>query len=327
MKWIVVFAGALAMQASAETAYVDFDLGMIFPQQLAGMACDSVEKYNNEDLGYSVFYSLGSEFQAEVSVLNMGRSEVDTGPAADGVDMIFRGMQMYLDKEQEGGAIEKLKKRGSLVVPRKSPLKFTNTVFQYSELQEQDGGTNSVARFNSVYVTGSHNHFIRVQYRFDMDKGKEARVMADQMVRQLVMLLIAKNSEDDLLLAACDAAVYNPADYGGSAAAQRVFAKSQSFGQLQVYDSFFVWPQDYSKPKNADLLTAAYFAGMLKVVIPQGLENGGAYEAFLSMMTSYENMRARDQIASIPQLEEWMKSADRQKLYHKLLVEFGYLAE
>lgn len=326
MKWIVVLAGVLAMQAAADTAHVDFDLGLIFPQKLGGMACEKVEKYNNEDLGYSLFYARGTEFQAEVSVLTMGRPEVAEGHEADGVKMIFQSVEMLMQKEQDGGVIENLKKRGSLVVPKKSPLKFSNTVFQYSEFQATDGATNSVPRFNSVYVTGAHNNFIKVQFRFDMAEGKAARLMADQLVKQLVLMLIAKNSEDDLILAACDAVVNNPADFGGRSAAQRVFAKSQTFGELNVYDALFVWPQNYSKPENADLLMAAYFAGMLQVVIPGDLAHGGEFEAFATMVQAYENMRTRDQIKAIPELEEWMKSPDKKALYQKLLVDFGYVA-
>ena len=125
MKWIVVWIGVLALQgAVADTAHVDFDLGLIFPQKLGGMACEKVEKYSNEDLGYSLFYARGTEFQAEVSVLTMGRPEVAEGHEAAGVKMIFQSVEMLMKKEQDDGVIENLKKRGSLVVPKKSPLKF-----------------------------------------------------------------------------------------------------------------------------------------------------------------------------------------------------------
>ena len=328
MKWIVVWAGVLAMQVVvADTAHVDFDLGVVFPQKLAGMGCDKVEKYNNEDLGYSLFYSNGTALQAEVSVLTMGRSEVADGHTADGVEMMVQSVEMLMKKEQEGGAIANLKKRGSLVVPKKSPLQFANRVFQYSEFQAADGITNAIPRINSVYVSGSHNNFIKVQFRFDVAKSKEARVMADQLVKQLVLSLIAKNSEDDLILAACDALVNNPSDYSGRSAAQRVFAKAQTFGELNVYDALFVWPQSYRKPKNADLLMAAYFAGMLQVVISENLAHGGEFEAFVAMVQAYSTMRAKDQITAIPKLDEWAKAADKKALYKRLLVEFEYVAE
>ena len=177
-----------------------------------------------------------------------------------------------------------------------------------------------------MYVTGSHDNFIRVQFRFDVAKGKEARVASDQLVKQLVLMLIAEPSEDDLILAACDALVYNPGDYSGKAAAQRVFARAQTMGELNIYDALFVWPQDYSKPDNADLLISAYFAGTLKVVIPGKLESGGEFEAFCSMLEAYSAMRTRDQIVAIPQFEEWVKNPDKKVLYQKLLVELGYVA-
>lgn len=327
MKWIGVLAGILVVQAAvADSAHVDFDLGLIFPQKLGGMPCDMLEKYNNEDLGYSLFYSLGEALSAEVSVLNMGRSEIPDGPSGDGVEMILQSVENLMSKKQEGGAISNFKKRGSLVVPKQSPLQFSNRVFQYSEVRVAGVTSNSVPRMNSVYVSGAKNNFIKVEFNFDVAKGKEARVMADQLVKQLVLLLIAENPEDDLILAACDAVIYNPGDYSGKAAAQRVFAKAQTMGDLNVYDAFFVWPQDYSKPENADLLMAAYFAGMLKVVIPRKLEHGGEFEAFAAMVQAYEAMRARDQIKAIPEFEEWVKAPDKKQLYQKLLVDFSYAA-
>ncbi|MEI6891502.1 MAG: hypothetical protein V5783_04935 [Pontiella sp.] len=328
MKWIVVWVGVLALHgAVADPAHVDFELGLIFPQQLGGMDCERVEKYNNEDLGYSLFYARGTAFQAEVSVLTMGRSEVANGYRADGVEMIIQGVEIFMTRAQEAGTIEKFKKRGSSVFPRKSPLQFDNQVFQYSEVREHNGVRNLVPYINSVYVSGAHNHFIKVQFRFEMVQGRDAQAMADRLIKQLVRLLIAQPSADDLILAACDAAVYNPADYSGKSAAQRVFDKSQTYGELNIYDAFFVWPQNYSKPKNADLLMAAYFAGMLKVVLPENLTHGGEFEAFASMVQAYENMRSRDQIAEIAEFEVWVKHPDKKRLYQKLLVDFGYVAE
>ncbi|MDF7801775.1 hypothetical protein P4C99_20015 [Pontiellaceae bacterium B1224] len=327
MKWMGVVFGIWVAQAGlGNTAYVDFEHKLIFPQQLGGMACETVEKYDNEALGYSLFYSQGEALQLEVSVLNLGRAEVGNGPKADGVNVIFQGVEVMQARAEEEGAIEDLKKRGSLVVPPKSPLQFANTVYQYSEFRTVDGKAKSIPRMQSVYVTGSHNHFIKVQFRFDVAKGKEARVAAEQLVKQLVLLLIAQNSEDDLILAACDALLYNPGDYSGMAAAQRVFARAQSMGELDVYDAFFVWPQETSKPENADLLVSAYFAGMLKVVIPGKLESGGAFEAFSSMLDAYSTMRTRDQITAIPRFDEWLKISDRKAIYQKLLVDFGYVA-
>jgi hypothetical protein len=327
MKWIGVLAGIVMLQvAVADSAHVDFDLGLIFPQQLGGMPCEKLEIYNTEELGYSMFYGKGVELSAEVSVFNFGRSEIGDGPRADGVEMVFGGVEDEMKKAVENGQFEKFRKRGSLKVPAKSPLQFERRIFQYSEFREVDGELKSVPRMNSVYVTGSHNHFIKVLFRFDAAQGQEAMSMADELVKQLVRMLVIKKSNEELILAACDAVLYDPAGLSGMAAAQRVFAHTQEMGRLNVYDSLFVWPQDSSKPENADLLLAAYFAGMIKVVISQDLETGGEFEAFEAMMAAYETMHSRGQIVAIPKLDEWAKSPDKKSLYQKLLVEFGYKA-
>jgi hypothetical protein len=327
MKWIGLWAAIVAVPAVwAGSAHVDFDEQLIFPQELGGMAFDMSELYNNKALGYALLYTKDPDFACEVTVLNLGRPEIPDGCESDGIEVIFQGVETQLKREQENGEISDLKTRGTQTVPAKSPLQFKNRMFQFSELREEDGKTNGIPRLNSVYVTGSHNHFIRVQFRFDLAENRAGQAMADQMVKQLVLLLIAENSADDLTLAACDALIYDPGDYSGMLAAQHVFSRAQEMGNLNVYDSFFVWPQDYKKPENADLLAAAYFAGMLRVVIPQQQESGGEYEAFDAMLTAYETMRARDQITAITELDAWSKAPDRKAEYQKQLVEFGYAA-
>ena len=101
---------------------------------------------------------------------------------------------------------------------------------------------------------------------------------------------------------------------------------AQTQGNLEVYDLLFAWPGGYRKPKNADLLMAAYFAGMLKVVVPENLESGGAEEAFHAMLSAYETMRAQDQIKSISKFDEWLKVEDLAARYKKALVDCDYLA-
>jgi hypothetical protein len=327
MKWMGLWTAVLWMPAVwAGSAHVDFDQQLIFPQELGGMAFDMSEMYNNEDLGYSLLYTKDPNFACEVSVLTMGRSDIPDGCESDGIDVILQGVEILLKREQDDGTIVDLKTRGTREVPTKSPLQFKNRIFQFSEFREENGKTNSIPRINAVYVTGSHNHFIRVQFRFDLAENRAGQAMADELVKQLVLLLIAENSEDDLTLAACEALIYDPGDYSGMLAAQHVFNRAQTMGNLNVYDSFFVWPQDYKKPENADLLAAAYFAGMLQVVIPQQLDSGGDYEAFDAMLTAYESMRAHDQITAIAELDAWAEAPDRKAEYQKQLVEFGYVA-
>lgn len=327
MKWIGLLVLFVAHAALGGAAFVDFDLGLVFPQKLGGMSCDRVEKYSNEEMGYSVFYSMGEGISAEVSVFNLDRKEIGTGYKAEGVDVVFQALEVLLEKQEDDEDISKLKKRGSTVIPRKGDVQFANTVYQYSEPREDGGIAGAVTRILSCYVTAAHNNFIKVELVFDIGENTTARKVSEEMVRQMVVLIKAGHSEKELLLAACDAAIYNPADYGGKLAARHVLEKVQTMGDLAIYDAFFVWSElsQWQRPKNVELLEAAYYAGMLKVVIPQNLSEGGDCEAFIAMMEAYAAMRKHDDIKAIPQLEEWVKAPDKKALYKKLLVEFEYV--
>ncbi|QBG48796.1 hypothetical protein EGM51_15820 [Verrucomicrobia bacterium S94] len=325
MKWTFLLAGLLFSPGVwAGAVFVDFDKELIFPQQIAGMSYAAFAKYENDNLGYSVVYTNGS-FRCAVSLLNMGRSAIPDGYRSDGVSMMLEAVETDLQRQVEEGRISKVRNRGGTVVPKKSPLQFANRVFQFMENRDAGIGRETVPRIQSVYITGSHNHFVKVEFGFDVAENQRARVTADQLLKELVLLLIAEPAEKELLLAACEIAIDDPAGYPGQTAAQRVYEKIQTMDELCFYDAFFVWPQErYRKPKNADFLTTAYFAGMLRAVLPEDLESGGEVEAFEAMLEAYENMRAREQITEIPQLEEWIRAADRRALYRKLLVEFGY---
>jgi hypothetical protein len=319
MKWLGAVICLISMQAVADTALVDFDQGLVFPQELAGMACCKVEKYTNEDLGYSLFYKRDGGFGAEVSVFTFGRDSIPDSCKIADLDVVFQGVESWQKRQEGGGLIANVRKRGGTEVPRSGDTRFANVVFQYSEPRAEEGMTNSVPCILSVYATAAHNRFFKIQFNFDASENRAARTMAEQLVEQMVDTVKSKHSEDELLLAACDALVNDPSGYGGRSAAQRIWAKAQAMGDLNIYTHLFVWPDDYRKPKNADLLVAAYLAGMLKVVVPQKLDAGGEKEAFIAMLRAYENMRTRNDIESIPQLDEWTKHPDKRALFDELL--------
>jgi hypothetical protein len=325
MKKLAVLAALLGVLSShAESGCVDFGLGLIFPKELGGIPYNRAEKYSTADMGYSIFYQQG-HFQAEISVYTFGRTTIPNGPAGDGIDLAFQSAESMLKKQEEAGIISGLRKRGSTIVPRKGPIRFANTVFQYAEPRAAEGRTNAVQRIQSVYATGAHNHFIKLDYRFDLSENKTARPMSEQMVKQLIQLIHAENDDTTLLMAACcDALVLDPAGYGGRTAAQRVLAAAKEHDGLNVYTHLFAWPDGYRKPKTADLLVAAYFAGMLKTIVPQQLEEGGEYEGFLAMLQAYEAMRAKEQIEPLEKLDQWLETADKKTLFDQLNAEGLY---
>ncbi|MCF7817778.1 MAG: hypothetical protein K9M54_07835 [Kiritimatiellales bacterium] len=305
----------IALVAGAGPAFVDDALGWIFPQELGGLAYTMAEKYDDPSLGYCVFYRSSTNFAAEVSVYTLGRDSIPDGCKGEGVDMVLQSAEGALALRQKQEQISGLKKRGTAVVPRQGDIQFASAVFQYLE-----GATNGVQKITSAYATGFRNTFIKLEFTFDLVDGAAARPMADQMVAQLIGMAKARPDEQALLMASCAALLHDPDGYGGRTAAQRVMAKAQTMETLNIYTHLFVWPDGYRKPKNADLLVAAYFAGMLQVVVPQQLETGGEFEGFLGMLQAYGAMRAKDQIDAIPEYDEWAKAPDKKALFNQLLV-------
>jgi hypothetical protein len=141
------------------------------------------------------------------------------------------------------------------------------------------------------------------------------------MVSQLVRMLTVPPTDEERVLAACSLFLADPNSYAGRSAAQHVMAYANTKGDLNIYPHFFVWPTGYySKPKNADLLIVAYLAGMLNVVVPQQLDEGGEFEGFTAMLETYEILRSEEQIDDIPKIGEWAGHPDRRALYDELLI-------
>jgi hypothetical protein len=326
MKWIGVFLVVVGVQAAmGDVAFVDFELKRIFPREIAGMTCDTVEKYNDA-FGYTLFYSQGTALTLEVSVYDMGRTVVETGHQGAGVLEVLKYCETQLTKQQGHEEISKLKKRGSSVMPPKGKTQFSNLVFQYAVEQAVSGVVKPVSRIRSIYVTGAHNNFFVAELDWEVSKGKEAKAAVEALVRQMVQIIDKEPSDQELLLAACDATIGDPASYAGQVSARHVFSIAQTMGDLSVYEELFAWPSGYRKPKNANLLMAAYFAGMLQVVVPQNLDSGGEQEAFDAMLRAYQTMRAKDQIKSITTFDEWLTVTDSDERYKKALIDCEYLA-
>lgn len=303
----------MALAAGAEAGFVDFDRGWIFPDRLAGMAFQKAEKYADADMGYSVFYrKRRSTFSAEVSVCTLGFDPVPDGCRSKTAKKIIEGVGTELEWQKKSGKISRLQKRGAAIVPSEGPLRFASVVYEYS-----DGGIPMIL---ATYITGTNGVFIKVRMSCKKREASAAKQMETQMLTQLGKMATTKPDEKTLLLAACSAFLNDPASSGGRLAARYLMAKAQQMDNLNVYTNLFVWPQGYySKPRNADLLIAGYFAGMLQVVVPKNLDEGGEYEAFLAMLKTYQKLRETDQIRRIDELDDWVKAPDKKALYQKLL--------
>ena len=324
MKTVVtLFILLCAASSFAGAAFVDSDLNLIFPQKLAGLEYDQSVKYEAESFGYSIFYKRDESLKASVTVCNLGFSSIINGYKGKEINLMFEKVDAEHRIRIKDEEITGLKKRGSTVMPREGNPRFSNRAYQYFESCPSEA--DPVKRGQSVYITAVHNNLIKLDFVFDITEGKQARAVSEQMLAQLIGMLKARPGEEELLLAACDALLLDPSGYGGRTAAQQVLAKAQTMGDLVIYDKFFAWPSSYyRKPPNADLLIAAYFAGMLQVVVPQGLDAGGEPEGFAAMLKAYEVMRAKEEIKPIEKLDEWVPSFDKQALFDQLLIEFDY---
>lgn len=317
MKWIGgLLALGFALSANADSGFIDFERNWLFPDTLSGMKYQTVEKYNEDTLGYSIFYyDRETTFKAEVSVCNLGYDPIPDGFESKPINLVLKGVGSELDRRQKSRAIKRLKKRGSAVVPKEGNLRFASVVYEYVE---SDSSAKSMIR--SIYITGIQNCFIKIDLTFDKKFGANAKEREKEMLSQMAQMVSTTPDEKELLLASCSVFLKDPSSYGGRLSARYLMSKAQEMGNLNVYSNFFVWPTGYySKPKNSELLIAGYFAGMLQVVVPQNLDEGGEYEAFLAMLKTYETLHKNEQIKSIEEFDEWLTAPDKKVLFEKLL--------
>lgn len=311
----VVLVFSMVFAAAAKPAFVDYEHGWIFPQTLGGLPYELGEKYQNDDFGYSVFYRQGDNFAAEVSVHKLGDKPIVDGCKGNAIDIMLKRTEAILKVRQVKEEIAGLKKRGVAVVPPRGALQFTSIVFQYS-----DGDIDGVKKIQATYLTGLRDNIVKLEFTFDLVDGKKAQAMANQMIKQLIGVITTDAGEEELLLASCAACLHDPAGHGGRAAANYVIEKAATMDNISLYPHLFPWSDDESPHENINLLSAAYVAGMIQVVVPQKLEEGGGdYEGFVAMIGAYQTMRAKDQITPISPLDEWAAHPDKKALFAKLL--------
>jgi len=298
----------------ADSAYVDYELGWIFPQKLAGLEYAATEKYANPDLGYSIRYRLDTGFEAEISVYTLGRGPIATGHTGPDIPMVIESVESDLRLRQQKQQIAGYRVRGKTVVPQQGDVRFASTMFHFTE-----GLTNGVQKLRAAYATGARDRFVKLDFTFNLVDGARAREMAQEMVLQLIGIIKSEPDDKEILLASCEAVLNDPSGFGGRLAAQHVAAQKEVLKNLNVYPWLFAWPDDYSKPANADLLVMAYFAGMLCKILPQGLQEGGEAEGFSAMLDAYKFMLEKGQIENIPQLDQWLEDAHRPALFQKLI--------
>ena len=314
--WGLLLGLGLALSADADSALVDFERKWIFPQELGGLKYEISEKYETAEFGYRISYRNGESFGVVVTIYDLGYDSIPNGHKGEEIDVILQNADDELKLRLKHGEIENLKKLRTGVTPKGDALQFATAVSSYDDAESAGG-----EKLQATYVTGIRNQFLQLKFTFDRAKRGTAGKMATEMISQLSKMVTSRPDEEELLLPSCSAFLNDPASYGGLTSAQHLMAKAQTMGNLNVYTHLFVWPTGYySKPKNAELLIAAYFAGMLQVVVPQKLDEGGEFEAFSAMLDVYGILRAKEQIDDIPKIGEWAKNPDRRALYDQLLI-------
>lgn len=195
-------------------------------------------------------------------------------------------------------------------------LRFATVVSSYKDLELAD-----TEKLQATYVTAIEDQLIKLQLTFNRSERMKAQEAANKMMAQLTEIVRTQPAGNEILMASCSVFLNDPASYAGVTSANYLMDKASAMGNLNVYSHLFVWPTSYwSKPKNANLLIAAYFAGMLQVVVPQQLDEGGEFEAFVALLETYDKLRAKEQIDEITEIAEWAKHADKRALFDELLV-------
>lgn len=309
-----------AFAAQAEPALVDFERNWIFPRDLGGLRYVVSEKFAEEDFGYRILYRAGEACEAEINVYDLGQESIPDGWEGEGIDLVLKTVEDELQLRLKRGEIENLKRLQTTVFPKSGAIRFATVVSCYNKTDAPD-----TKKMEATYVTALKGRFIRLRFAFDNAEAGKANAMGRQMVAQLAEMAAAQPGGEEILMTSCSVFLNDPGSFGGITAAQYLMDKAQAMGNLNVYTDLFVWPTGYySKPRNVELLIAGYFAGMLQVVVPQQLDEGGEYEAFSAMLDTYRILRSKEQISEIKKIEEWAKHPDRRALYKELLQEFGY---
>jgi hypothetical protein len=303
---------ALSSVLSSTPSMIDFERQWRFPRELSGFKFLGAEKYKNEDQGYSLYYGTAEEGPVlEVSVLNQGFETIPDGCKSSEIKTFLQNAESELKWKVDQKQLKNLSRLKDIVAPPKNKISFRCARFEYTEAD-----TPSESLHKVVGVTGNQNQFVAFRYL----TTNEVLTAITQTSSALSQMLAEQPEKDQILLDACALFLESPSSFPGLLSAQYLMGQAQNMDNLNVYPQFFVWPKSYyAKPRNADLLVAAYFAGVLQVVVPAHLDEGGEFEGFIAMLNTYEKLRKVDQIQSIEELDKWLKTSDKKALFQEVI--------
>jgi len=317
MLLLLGFLGSTSVSI-ATPGMIDFERQWIFPRELSGFKFLGAEKYQDTDRGYSLYYGTAKEGAVlEIAVFNQGLGAIPDGHESSEIKTLLKVEEDELKWKRDQKQLKKLFRSKDIISPKKNPVAFRCARFEYRKKEQPDELIHKV-----VGATGNKNQFVVFRYLFNESEKTNATIVIDQVPATLSEMLSEKPDQDRILLDACSLFLESPSSFPGLLSAQYLMAQAQNMDNLNVYPQFFVWPKSYyAKPRNADLLIAAYFAGVLQVVVPAHLEEGGEFEGFVAMLNTYEKLRQTDQIKSIKKLDEWLKTSDKKTLFEKVIAQ------
>jgi len=302
----------LPILSQATPSMIDFEHQWCFPHELSGFKFLGAEKYKDVDQGYTLYYGTAEEGSVlEVSVLNQGLDAIPDGCKSTEIETFLKSEEKKLKWKADQKQLTHFSRLKDVVAPPKKPIAFRCACFEYTEAETPTEFMHKV-----VGATGNQNHFVVFRYI----TTNEVLTTTTEISSALGEMLSEHPDKDQVLLDACSIFLESPSSFPGIISAQYLMGQAQNMDNLNVYPQFFVWPKSYyEKPRNADLLIAAYFAGVLQVVIPAHLDEGGEYEGFIAMLNTYEKLRQTDQIKSIEELDKWLKTSDKKALFEEVI--------
>ncbi|MFC1497356.1 hypothetical protein ACFLS1_02640 [Verrucomicrobiota bacterium] len=195
-KYIYLLGFVLSVRIMAVAAdapiykHEDEDLGISYPETLAGMEFVQVCEYEDPRLGYSVRYQGQNLIKADIYVYDYGLMGIPNGcdnkPVKSESVSIGQAIKAMV-KEDKYTRVQNV---CTGFKPQKGPIRFIWNKYQFSHvIEKDDDGDYGGVRLSEGLITGFNGKFVKIRLTYRKENSRIGTKTSNDVVNEVVDLL------------------------------------------------------------------------------------------------------------------------------------------
>ena len=288
--------------------FTDKKMGLVFPDELAGLKYQSVDDSGIEESGYMVHYKTGANYKATLYVYNNGNYDIDDGYAGGAVFTELLSVRDGIKMAQDAGYYSHVKYGTGDVYPADGNIRFQRLpmTMKFPTSEHPDMMQSSI-----TYLTAVSGRFIKVRITYPKDQYPDGAKTGEKIVDELITILQKRNPlatsplKDHILGVIKTLRENATSEKGRQAAGELITFSEQSDAVLVTIDGRLMPWMSNKSYKNGEILLIGFIAGNVEAQLKTGTVGDKGYEGVEFMLELYEKHKAQGFFQPLKTLDDW----------------------